>query len=174
MSLLIQCCFFVIVCGHALALSEWKLFLHQIIFSVEITFFFWINETFLFLRTWPAVCSLLIHCHIDCFTEDSTEEHEDPELGKAVRKMKRLDRILALKALAEREVKQKGREQHQRLWQELQVRLYIQTHQNFVRMPLFFGDFDPLQAVSLRMSSNETENTRRFLALTPDTCEWRI
>ncbi|XP_051723437.1 fibrous sheath-interacting protein 1-like [Ctenopharyngodon idella] len=75
--------------------------------------------------------------------EDSDEENEDPELGKAIRKMKRLDRILALKATAEREVKQKGMEQHQRLWQEL-------------------------QAVSLRMSSNEMENTRRFLALTPD------
>ncbi|KAK9960304.1 hypothetical protein ABG768_010377 [Culter alburnus] len=75
--------------------------------------------------------------------EESDEENEDPELGKAIRKMKRLDRILALKATAEREVKQKGMEQHQRLWQEL-------------------------QAVSLRMSSNEMENTRRFLALTPD------
>ncbi|XP_051723494.1 fibrous sheath-interacting protein 1-like isoform X5 [Ctenopharyngodon idella] len=75
--------------------------------------------------------------------EDSDEENEDPELGKAIRKMKRLDRILALKATAEREVKQKGMKQHQRLWQELQT-------------------------VSLRMSSNEMENTRRFLALTPD------
>ncbi|XP_067222618.1 fibrous sheath-interacting protein 1 isoform X2 [Chanodichthys erythropterus] len=75
--------------------------------------------------------------------QESDEENEDPELGKAIRKMKRLDRILALKATAEREVKQKGMEQHQRLWQEL-------------------------QAVSLRMSSNEMENTRRFLALTPD------
>lgn len=75
--------------------------------------------------------------------EESDEENEDPELGKAIKRMKRLDRILALKASAEREVKKNGREQHQRLWQEL-------------------------QAVSLRKSSSEMENTRRFLALTPD------
>ncbi|KAL1257342.1 hypothetical protein QQF64_010586, partial [Cirrhinus molitorella] len=75
--------------------------------------------------------------------EESDEENEDPELRKAIKKMKRLDQILALKASAEREVKQRGKEQHQRLWQEL-------------------------QAVSLRMSSNEMENTRRFMALTPN------
>ncbi|XP_073683711.1 fibrous sheath-interacting protein 1 [Garra rufa] len=75
--------------------------------------------------------------------EESDEENEDPELRKAIKKMKRLDRILALKASAEKEVKQRGKEQHQRLWQEL-------------------------QAVSLKMSSNEMENTRRFLALTPN------
>lgn len=90
----------------------------------------------------PAVCSLIIHHSSDYFTEESDEENEDPELGKAIRKMKRLDRILALKATAEREVKQKGMEQHQRLWQELQVRLYIRTHRNFIRMPLFFGNSD--------------------------------
>ncbi|XP_050989074.1 fibrous sheath-interacting protein 1 isoform X3 [Labeo rohita] len=75
--------------------------------------------------------------------EESDEETEDPELRKAIKKMKRLDRTLALKASAEREVKQRGKEQHQRLCQEL-------------------------QAVNLRMSSNEMENTRRFLALTPN------
>ncbi|XP_058604409.1 fibrous sheath-interacting protein 1 isoform X2 [Onychostoma macrolepis] len=75
--------------------------------------------------------------------EESDEENEAPTLRKSIKKMKSLDRILALKASAEREVKQRGKEQHQRLWQELQT-------------------------ASLRMSSNETENTRRFLALTPN------
>ncbi|ROL51303.1 Fibrous sheath-interacting protein 1 [Anabarilius grahami] len=87
----------------------------------------------------------LTHTQVDLTAENSSdqeesdEENEDPELGKAIRKMKRLDRILALKATAEREVKQKGMEQHQRLWQELQVRLYIRTHRHFIRMPLFFA-----------------------------------
>ncbi|XP_016329634.1 fibrous sheath-interacting protein 1 isoform X2 [Sinocyclocheilus anshuiensis] len=75
--------------------------------------------------------------------EESDEENEDPELREAIKKMKRLDRVLALKASAEREVKQRGKQQHQRLWQELQT-------------------------ASLSMSSNEMENTRRFLALTPN------
>ncbi|XP_073783360.1 fibrous sheath-interacting protein 1 isoform X8 [Danio rerio] len=76
---------------------------------------------------------------------DSEEENEDPEMRKAIRKMKKLDRILAHKVSAEREVKQKGRELHQRLWQEL-------------------------QAESLHISSTEAENTRRFLSLTPSDC----
>uniref|UniRef100_A0A672KLR4 Fibrous sheath-interacting protein 1 n=1 Tax=Sinocyclocheilus grahami TaxID=75366 RepID=A0A672KLR4_SINGR len=57
--------------------------------------------------------------------EESDEENEDPELREAIKKMKRLDRVLALRASAEREVKQRGKQQHQRLWQELQVRLWI-------------------------------------------------
>uniref|UniRef100_A0A671L4Q6 Fibrous sheath-interacting protein 1 n=1 Tax=Sinocyclocheilus anshuiensis TaxID=1608454 RepID=A0A671L4Q6_9TELE len=64
-------------------------------------------------------------CSTDYFTEESDEENEDPELREAIKKMKRLDRVLALKASAEREVKQRGKQQHQRLWQELQVRLWI-------------------------------------------------
>jgi len=59
----------------------------------------------------------------DYFTDESDEENEDPELRKAIKKMNILDRILCLKASAEKEVKQRGKEQHQRLWQELQVRL---------------------------------------------------
>ncbi|XP_043088364.1 fibrous sheath-interacting protein 1 isoform X2 [Puntigrus tetrazona] len=71
--------------------------------------------------------------------EESDEEHEDPELRKAVKKMKRLDRILALKASAEREVKKRGKEQHRRLWEEL-------------------------QAAAPGTSSSESENSRRFLS----------
>ncbi|XP_057199240.1 fibrous sheath-interacting protein 1 isoform X2 [Triplophysa rosa] len=79
--------------------------------------------------------------------QDSDEEDEDPELRKAIKKMKKLDRILARKVSAEREVKRKGRELHLRLWQELQA----------VRMS--------------PESSDEMDNTRRFLALTPDSYE---
>lgn len=64
-----------------------------------------------------------------CFSQDSDEEDKDPELRKAIKKMKKLDQILALKVSAEREVKRKGRELHLRLWQELQVGFYIHTHQ---------------------------------------------
>ncbi|XP_067310931.1 fibrous sheath-interacting protein 1 [Pseudorasbora parva] len=75
--------------------------------------------------------------------EESDGENEDPELGEAIRRMKRLDRMLAVKVSAERALKQKGREQRRTLWLEL-------------------------QAVSIRTSSYEMENTRRFLALTPN------
>lgn len=59
-----------------------------------------------------------------CVLQDSDEEDEDPELRKAIKKMKKLDQILTLKVSAEREVKRKGRELHLRLWQELQVGYY--------------------------------------------------
>lgn len=80
---------------------------------------------------------------------DSDEEAKDSELEKAMKKMKKLDEILSLKVSVEREVKRKSRELHQRLWQEL-------------------------QAVSLRASpesSDEMDNTRRFLLLTPERFE---
>lgn len=69
------------------------------------------------------IISLLFGHSTDYFTEESDEENEDPDLRKAIKKMNCLDRILSLKASAEKEVKQRGKEQHQRLWQELQVRL---------------------------------------------------
>ncbi|XP_052001437.1 fibrous sheath-interacting protein 1 isoform X2 [Xyrauchen texanus] len=89
---------------------------------------------------------------IDCPAEnssdqdDSDEENEDPELRKAMKIMKKLDQILALKVSAEREVKRKGRELHQRLWQELQDVSLTNTPE----------------------SRDEEDNTRRFLALTPN------
>ncbi|XP_051578817.1 fibrous sheath-interacting protein 1-like isoform X2 [Myxocyprinus asiaticus] len=92
------------------------------------------------------------HERIDCPAEnssdqeDSDEENEDPELRKAMKIMKKLDRILALKVSAEREVKRKGRELHQRLWQELQDVSLTNTPE----------------------SREEEDNTRRFLALTPN------
>lgn len=54
-------------------------------------------------------------------TDASDEENDDQELQKAIKKMKRLDKILAQKVSKEKEVKKKGRELSQKLWQELQV-----------------------------------------------------
>lgn len=51
----------------------------------------------------------------------SDEENEDPELQKAIKKMKILDKILASRISNEKEVKRKGKELHQKLWQELLV-----------------------------------------------------
>ncbi|KAM9571132.1 fibrous sheath-interacting protein 1 isoform 1-T1 [Salvelinus alpinus] len=75
----------------------------------------------------------------------SDEENEDPELQKAIKKMKILDKILASRISNEKEVKRKGKELHQKLWQEL------------------------LQIKPNRSSewADEAENTRMFLALAP-------
>ncbi|XP_036449404.1 fibrous sheath-interacting protein 1 isoform X1 [Colossoma macropomum] len=90
----------------------------------------------------------------DCMSENvppgqdvSDEENEDPELLKAIRKMKRLDRILAMRISNEKEVKKQGRELHQKLWQEL----------------------EDLKTERTAECSDEAENTRLFLALTSST-----
>lgn len=49
------------------------------------------------------------------------ELNEDPELQKAIKKMKILDTILASRISNEKEVKRKGKELRQKLWQELLV-----------------------------------------------------
>lgn len=60
---------------------------------------------------------------IFCFTDVSDEENEDLELQKAIKKMKSLDRILAMKISNEKEVKKRSQELHLKLWQELEVSL---------------------------------------------------
>ncbi|XP_048083214.1 fibrous sheath-interacting protein 1 isoform X1 [Alosa alosa] len=78
-------------------------------------------------------------------TDGSDEENDDPELQKAIKKMKRLDKILAQKVSKEKEVKKKGRELSQKLWRELQ------------ELPTKGGRKDVI------------ENTKLFLALTSST-----
>ncbi|XP_034163641.2 fibrous sheath-interacting protein 1 [Pangasianodon hypophthalmus] len=92
--------------------------------------------------------------NLDCPSEDlapdqdiSEEENKDPELQKAIMKMKRLDRILAAKISTEKEVKKQSRELHQRLWKELK-------------------DHKPERRSEC---TDEAENTRLFLALTSNT-----
>eukprot|EP00063_Salmo_salar_P091089 XP_014065924.1 PREDICTED: fibrous sheath-interacting protein 1 isoform X4 [Salmo salar] len=73
------------------------------------------------------------------------ELNEDPELQKAIKKMKILDTILASRISNEKEVKRKGKELRQKLWQEL-----LQIKPN-----------------SSSEWADEAENTRMFLALAP-------
>lgn len=54
-------------------------------------------------------------------TDVSDEENDDEELQKAIKKMERLDKILAEMVSKEKDVKKKGRELSQKLWLELQV-----------------------------------------------------
>uniref|UniRef100_A0AAY4BK77 Fibrous sheath-interacting protein 1 n=1 Tax=Denticeps clupeoides TaxID=299321 RepID=A0AAY4BK77_9TELE len=73
-------------------------------------------------------------------------KNEDPQLQKAINKMKSLDKTLAIKISYEKEVRKQGRELHQKLWQEL---LESKTDGALER-------------------PDEAENTRLFLALTPN------
>ncbi|XP_066550849.1 fibrous sheath-interacting protein 1 isoform X2 [Amia ocellicauda] len=81
---------------------------------------------------------------------ESDEENEDPELHKAIKKMKQLDKILAHKISKEREVKKKGKELRLKLWEELQ----------------------DTKSGGVLESYDEAENTRRFLSLSSyhDSC----
>ncbi|XP_063295087.1 fibrous sheath-interacting protein 1 isoform X2 [Pelobates fuscus] len=81
-------------------------------------------------------------------TFDSTSPQDikkDPNLDKAMEKMKSLDEILQRKIAKEKEVKAQGREMRQRLWEELQL---VSKH------------------ISVQ-SNEEILNTNKFFALTP-------
>lgn len=54
--------------------------------------------------------------------DDSKEKGVDLLILKAIKKMKRLDQILANKQSKERAVKKQGRELRAKLWEEFQVR----------------------------------------------------
>ncbi|KAJ7344870.1 hypothetical protein JRQ81_000820 [Phrynocephalus forsythii] len=84
--------------------------------------------------------------------EDSEKKDVDPLILKAIKKMKRLDQILANKQSQEKEVKKQGKEIRRKLWEELQC----------------------MASRSSSVIVEEVENTNRFLALTsplPETPE---
>ncbi|XP_025025763.1 fibrous sheath-interacting protein 1 [Python bivittatus] len=75
--------------------------------------------------------------------DDSKEKSIDPLILKAIKKMKRLDQILANKQSQERAVKRQGREMRAKLWEE----------------------FQSMTSRSSSIITEEEENTSRFLAL---------
>ncbi|NXL08625.1 FSIP1 protein, partial [Mesembrinibis cayennensis] len=72
--------------------------------------------------------------------EDSEGTDVDPQIQAAIKKMNKLDKILAKKHFKERAVKKQGKEMRAKLWEEL-------------------------QSVSTTGSPEEIENTKLFLAL---------
>ncbi|KAL2099374.1 hypothetical protein ACEWY4_005854 [Coilia grayii] len=91
-------------------------------------------------------------------TDGSDEECEDLELQKAIKKMKRLDKILADRISKEKEVKKRGRELHQKLWEKLEV--WLLCHLLY------------LKELTTRESNRDAiENTKMFLALTSSTSQ---
>ncbi|XP_046874386.1 fibrous sheath-interacting protein 1 isoform X3 [Hypomesus transpacificus] len=89
------------------------------------------------------------HVGSNSFEKDSStdmfeDEREDLEIQKAISKMKRLDKVLALRISNEKRVKRRSEELHHTLWQELQIK--------------------PIRSSE---SADEAQNTRMFLSLTP-------
>uniref|UniRef100_A0A670JWK1 Fibrous sheath-interacting protein 1 n=1 Tax=Podarcis muralis TaxID=64176 RepID=A0A670JWK1_PODMU len=78
------------------------------------------------------------------YPQDSKEKDVDPRILKAIKKMERLDQILANKQSQERAIKKQGREMRTKLWE----------------------DFQSMTSRSSSVVTEEAENTRRFLALT--------
>ncbi|XP_059578985.1 fibrous sheath-interacting protein 1 isoform X2 [Alligator mississippiensis] len=76
--------------------------------------------------------------------EVSEEKDVDPKIEEAIRKMNKLDKILAKKQSQERTIKKQGREMRTKLWEELQCVITL----------------------SASGSHEEIENTNTFLALT--------
>ncbi|TFK15192.1 calcium uptake protein 3, mitochondrial [Platysternon megacephalum] len=76
--------------------------------------------------------------------ENTEEKDIDPRIQEAIKKMNKLDKILAKKQSREREIKKQGREVRAKLWEELQS----------------------VTSLSASGTQEEIENTSKFLALT--------
>ncbi|XP_065449262.1 fibrous sheath-interacting protein 1 isoform X2 [Chrysemys picta bellii] len=76
--------------------------------------------------------------------ENTEEKDIDPRIQEAIKKMNKLDKILAKKQSREREIKKQGREVRAKLWEELQS----------------------VTSLSASGTQEEIENTNKFLALT--------
>ncbi|KAM7164534.1 fibrous sheath-interacting protein 1 isoform 1-T1 [Macrochelys suwanniensis] len=76
--------------------------------------------------------------------ENTEEKDIDPQIQEAIKKMNKLDKILAKKQSREREIKKQGREVRAKLWEELQS----------------------VTSLSASGTQEEIENTKKFLALT--------
>ncbi|XP_053882948.1 fibrous sheath-interacting protein 1 isoform X3 [Malaclemys terrapin pileata] len=76
--------------------------------------------------------------------ENTEEKDIDPRIQEAMKKMNKLDKILAKKQSREREIKKQGREVRAKLWEELQS----------------------VTSLSASGTQEEIENTNKFLALT--------
>ncbi|XP_074853065.1 fibrous sheath-interacting protein 1 [Carettochelys insculpta] len=76
--------------------------------------------------------------------ENTEQKDVDPQIQEAIKKMNKLDKILAKKQSREREIKQQGREVRANLWKELQS----------------------VTSLSASGTQEEIENTNKFLALT--------
>nr|XP_042697735.1 fibrous sheath-interacting protein 1 isoform X1 [Chrysemys picta bellii]XP_042697736.1 fibrous sheath-interacting protein 1 isoform X1 [Chrysemys picta bellii] len=79
--------------------------------------------------------------------ENTEEKDIDPRIQEAIKKMNKLDKILAKKQSREREIKKQGREVRAKLWEELQVS-------------------NSVTSLSASGTQEEIENTNKFLALT--------
>lgn len=56
---------------------------------------------------------------------DSEETEGDPQIQAAIKKMHKLDTILAKRHVKERAVKKQGKEMRAKLWEELKVRIIL-------------------------------------------------
>ncbi|XP_043373446.1 fibrous sheath-interacting protein 1 isoform X3 [Dermochelys coriacea] len=84
-------------------------------------------------------------CPANSTNLENTEEKDiDPRIQEAIKKMNKLDKILAKKQSREREIKKQGREVRAKLWEELQS----------------------VTSLSASGTQEEIENTNKFLALT--------
>ncbi|XP_066496379.1 fibrous sheath-interacting protein 1 isoform X2 [Tiliqua scincoides] len=99
----------------------------------------------------PSGCSIItrnklakIQAASSTKLKDSKDRDIDPLLQKAIKKMKRLDQILATKQSHEKAIKKQGRELKTKLWEEFQA----------------------MSSRSSSVTTEEVENTSRFLALT--------
>ncbi|XP_023475973.1 fibrous sheath-interacting protein 1 isoform X3 [Equus przewalskii] len=92
----------------------------------------------------PMLSGRSAHSYFQHNIDEGELKELDSQLQDAIRKMRRLDKILAKRQYREREIKKRGLEMRIKLWEELK----------------FAKNSEDLQI------NEETENTKKFLALT--------
>ncbi|XP_059811513.1 fibrous sheath-interacting protein 1 isoform X4 [Hypanus sabinus] len=102
--------------------------------------------------------------------EDLVDKAEDSQLEEAIAKMETLDKILVMKEEKERQVKKQGEELRKKLWEELEEKSKKETRRNTSSRNVIIGK--PVAEKNAKPEGmvecpEVTENTMRFLALTP-------
>ncbi|XP_023658006.1 fibrous sheath-interacting protein 1 isoform X2 [Paramormyrops kingsleyae] len=107
----------------------------------------------------------------DFYTEESDEENKTPVLQEAIRKMKKLDKILAQKISKEKAVKAMGKELQVKMWKELKdlrtkperadeaenTRLYLALGSTSSYGPSEDGDFVPIFGTQISQDGYDVE-----------------
>ncbi|NXK77179.1 FSIP1 protein, partial [Amazona guildingii] len=89
--------------------------------------------------------------------EYSEETDVDPQIQAAIKKMNQLDTILAKKRFKERAIEKQGKEMRAKLWEELQVRITTESHEEIKNTKLFLAVISPWQDTAGPSCAKEEE-----------------
>ncbi|KAM9012796.1 LOW QUALITY PROTEIN: fibrous sheath-interacting protein 1 [Ara ararauna] len=94
--------------------------------------------------------------------EYSEETDVDPQIQAAIKKMNKLDTILAKKHFKERAIKKQGKEMRAKLWEELQSIRTTESHEEIENTKLFLALISPQDTAGTSCAKEEERRTAVF------------